>query len=180
MSLRTTVFSVALGLAVTACGEAGEEPAEAAPTPPPVEETGADEAAADDTVSPASESDSAPAAQLASLPEPYASADLDRGKRVFLQCQSCHTLEEGGPVVLGPNLHGVFDRTVGEGAGFEYSEALQEADFEWTPEQLDQWLESPRAFLPGNRMTFSGLRRPDDRTAVIAYIMSQTGYDSAE
>jgi len=93
-----------------------------------------------------------------------------------MQCSSCHSLAEGGPTLLGPNLYGMFDRKVGEHEGFDYSKALQDADFEWTPEQLDQWLASPRNFLPGNRMSFAGVPREDQRAAIVAYVMSETGY----
>lgn len=172
--------AIALSLAiVTACGGGSDEPAEAAPTPPA--ETAPADTAEDDApeAGTAETADAEPemSAQFASFPEPYASAEYDRGRRIYLQCQSCHTLEEGGPAVLGPNLYGLFSRNVGESEGFDYSDALQEADFQWTPEQLDQWLANPRSFLPGNKMSFAGVKRPDDRTAVIAYIMSETGYE---
>lgn len=184
MKLNVRTITVAFGLAALAACGGSDEPTQAAPTPPPAEDpdtTEAQPAAGEETPTETAETAEATdaSAEFAGLPEPYASADFARGKRVFLQCQSCHTLEEGAPVVLGPNLYGVFDRKVGEG-DFDYSNALQEADFEWTPDQLDQWLASPRNFLPGNKMSFSGLTRPDDRTAVIAYIMSQTGYEAAE
>lgn len=174
--------AIALSLAfVTACGGGSDEPAEAAPTPP-AETAPADTAEDDAPEAGTAEAETADAepemsAQFASFPEPYASAEYDRGRRIYLQCQSCHTLEEGGPAVLGPNLYGLFSRNVGESEGFDYSDALQEADFQWTPEQLDQWLANPRSFLPGNKMSFAGVKRPDDRTAVIAYIMSETGYE---
>lgn len=177
--------ALALGLAlVAACGGGGDEPTESAPTPPTEAEAeapadadaGEPETETAEAETPAAEPEAEPAAQFAGFPEPYASADFDRGRRVFLQCQSCHTLEKGGPAVLGPNLYGLFSRVVGEGEGFDYSDALVEADFEWTPEQLESWLENPRSFLPGNKMSFAGVRRPDDRHAVIAYVMSQTGY----
>ncbi|MEQ9527031.1 MAG: hypothetical protein RIF42_01360 [Parvibaculaceae bacterium] len=80
---------------------------------------------------------------------------------------------------LGPILYGLFDRKVGEGS-YAFSDELVVAFLEWTPDQLDQWLARPRDFLPGNKMSFAGLTRPDDRTAVIAYIMSQTGYEASE
>jgi cytochrome c len=57
---------------------------------------------------------------------------------------------------------------------FTYSKALQEADFEWTPEQVDAWLQDPRGFLKGNRMSFSGVRKEKDRLAVVAYLMLKT------
>lgn len=159
-------------LTLTACGgadspeqEATAPPsssATAAPVPDPsqIADTGADSVSE----------------EFAGLPAPYNTADYDVGRRTFRLCSSCHLLEEGAGHRVGPNLHGMFSRKVGEAEGFGYSTALMKADFQWTPEQLDQWLANPRGFLPGNRMSFSGVRRPDDRQAVIAYIMAETGY----
>ena len=113
---------------------------------------------------------------FAALPEPYQTADYNRGRRTFKLCQSCHTLNEGGQNLVGPNLYGIFGREIGAVDGFTYSKAVQESDIIWTPEILAEWLESPRNFLPGNKMSFAGVRRPEDRTAVIAYIMAETGY----
>lgn len=117
-----------------------------------------------------------PAVEFVGFPSPYAEADYARGRRTFKLCQSCHTLAEGGSNLVGPNLYGLFGRQTAAVEGFAYSKALQEANFTWTPEQLENWLESPRNFLPGNKMAFSGVRKENDRHAVIAYIMSETGY----
>lgn len=81
---------------------------------------------------------------------------------------------------MGPNLHGVFGRTVGTADGFQYSRALEAEDFVWTPERLEEWLANPGDYLPGNRMTFAGVRRPADRHAVIAYLMVESGFRSTE
>ena len=110
------------------------------------------------------------------LPAPYAQADYSLGRRTFKNCQSCHTITEGGRHLVGPNLHGIFGRTVGTAKGFQYSKALEAADFTWTPERLEEWLDNPRDYLPGNRMTFAGVHRPADRHAVIAYLMVESGY----
>ncbi|WP_370237790.1 MULTISPECIES: c-type cytochrome [Henriciella] len=176
-SITAMALVIGMGL-VTACGGSGDEPGEAAPPPPVETETPDADPAEPAEAETAETTQAAGSSEFAALPEPYASADFDRGKRVFLQCQSCHTLTDGGAVVLGPNLYGMFGREVGTSDGFEYSAALQEADFIWTPELLDQWLARPRDFLPGNNMSFAGVQRPDDRTAVIAYVMSQTGYEA--
>ncbi len=112
------------------------------------------------------------------LPAPYNTADYAQGKRVFRLCSSCHVIGDGSSHRVGPDLQGVFDRKIGTAPGFSYSRAVQEADFEWTPEQLEQWLASPRSFLPGNRMSFQGVRKPGDRTAVIAYLMVETATDA--
>ena len=111
---------------------------------------------------------------LAELGEPYASADLDRGRRLFRQCTSCHTLSEGARNLIGPNLHGMFGRVAGSVENFGYSDALETADFAWTAEELDQWLANPNSYLPGNRMSFAGYRQEDDRRDVIAYLAVAT------
>ncbi|RIJ24562.1 cytochrome c family protein [Henriciella barbarensis] len=178
MKLRASMIAIVFAAGLSACG-GGEEPAAPEASAPPVE-TGADAVeTSEETVAEEAETASGPAeegVQFAGFPEPYASADYATGKRLFMQCSSCHSLTEGGPTLLGPNLYGMFDRKVGEHEGFDYSQALQEADFEWTPGQLDQWLASPRNFLPGNRMSFAGVPREDQRAAIIAYVMSETGY----
>lgn len=116
---------------------------------------------------------------FADLPAPYNTADYARGRRTFKLCVSCHLVEEGAGHRVGPNLHGFFGKEIGTAEGFAYSDALIEADFVWTPEELEDWLANPRTYLPGNRMSFSGVRRPDDRTAVIAYLMVETAADAA-
>ena len=68
----------------------------------------------------------------------------------------------------------MFGRVVGTAEGFDYSDAVEEADFEWTAVQLEEWLASPREFLPGNRMSFAGVRRERDRHDLIAFLMIRT------
>lgn len=177
--MKRTTMIMALGLAsglLVACG-GPDDSGEIESAPPPPAETAAPASAPD--VVPAAETAEATeeTAEFAGFPEPYASADYNRGRRIFTQCKSCHSITAGGPAILGPNLHGLFGREVGTKEGYAYSQALQDADFTWTPEKLEQWLANPRKFLPGNKMSFAGIRRPDDRTAVIAYIMAESGYE---
>lgn len=113
-------------------------------------------------------------AQVAALAAPYGEADYEAGRRVFAQCRSCHTLDAGAGNRVGPNLHGLFGREIGSVEGFTYSQAVQDANFVWTPEQLDQWLENPQTFLPGNRMAFGGVRDETQRRNLIAYLMVET------
>lgn len=120
-----------------------------------------------------------PTADYLKLPE-YANADPEYGARLASQCRACHSFEQGGPSVSGPNLYGVFGRPAGDVDGYPYSAALAEADFIWTPEALDAWLRQPRRFLPGNRMIYPGLPGKSERNAVIAELLRVTDDSAAE
>lgn len=106
--------------------------------------------------------------------EPWVSADPASGARLAQMCRACHTLGAGEPALLGPNLHGMFGRRAGSIPGYDYSQALRQADFTWTPRALDAWLARPAQFLPGNRMTFAGVTDPADRANLIAYLLGET------
>ena len=121
-------------------------------------------------------SDNEKAKLLASLPAPYNTGDLENGKRKFAMCRSCHTINQGGPNMTGPNLYGVFGRKAGAVEGFAYSDAVKAAGFIWDADHLDKWLADPRGFMPGTKMSFMGLKEPKDRIDVIAYLKVETGY----
>jgi cytochrome c len=105
---------------------------------------------------------------------PYAAADRQNGERLVSLCRACHSLAKGGAHMIGPNLYGFFGSDVGSRAGFDYSAALLEADFVWTPAALDAWLTEPALFLPGNRMAIAGMRDKQDRIDLIAYLLQTT------
>ena len=113
-------------------------------------------------------------AALAALPAPYNAADLENGRRAFARCRSCHTVTLGGPNMTGPNLYGVFGRQAGSQPSFNYSKPLKSAGFIWDAERLDHWLENPRTFLPGNKMSFPGLPDATDRRDLIAWLQVNT------
>ena len=112
--------------------------------------------------------------------EPYVAADRENGKRQAVVCMACHSLADDGPNMIGPALHGMFGRPVGQVSGFAYSPALQNADFIWTPKALDAWLAEPAKFLPGNFMTFIGVPTSQDRRDLIAYLLVQTNISGQE
>lgn len=109
------------------------------------------------------------------LPADVAFADLTgdaaAGETVFAQCRTCHLIDEGRNGV-GPSLYGVIGRTAGTVEGFRYSDANASSGVTWTPEVMFDYLESPREFMPGTRMAFPGLRDPQDRADLIAYLES--------
>ena len=103
-----------------------------------------------------------------------ASADVSAGEAVFKRCGACHTIEQGGPNKVGPNLWGVVDRPIASHEGFSYSGALKEfsegGQKHWTYQNLDQFLKSPKGLVPGTAMSFAGLNKDEDRADLIAYL----------
>lgn len=105
-----------------------------------------------------------------------ADGDPARGERVFNRCKSCHELTRERNR-NGPHLIGLFGRVSGAVGGFRYSEPMKEAAIVWDDETLDGYLENPRSYMPGTRMTFAGLRNDQDRQDVIAYLRQVTAPD---
>jgi cytochrome c len=88
----------------------------------------------------------------------------------FAKCLACHNAERGGADGLGPNLFGVFGRRAGRRGGYPYSEAMRRSGLTWDAATLDRFLTSPSEAVPGTKMTFPGLRKPEDRQAAIAFL----------
>lgn len=97
------------------------------------------------------------------------------GKKVFAKCAACHTLSGDGKHKIGPNLRGVIGRTAGTAEGYKYSKAMREAGIVWSAEALESYLSGPKAFVPGNKMPFPGLKSPQDRSDVIAFLKEAAG-----
>lgn len=98
-------------------------------------------------------------------------ADAAAGEAVFKKCGSCHKLD--GTDGIGPHLNGVVGRNHAAAAGFSYSEAMAARSAEpWTPEALFAFLENPKKALPGTKMAYNGLPKPEDRANLIAYLAS--------
>lgn len=116
------------------------------------------------------------AAQETLTMEQLKSADYMKGKQAFQgRCSACHTLADDSGDIAGPNLWGVFDRQVGSRDGFDYSAALEAADFQWSPDRLDAWLADPRGYLPGNIMGIPEPVPAADRANLISFLLIETG-----
>lgn len=107
----------------------------------------------------------------ASAADPAPAGDAAAGKRVFNSCRACHSLTAGQNKV-GPSLAGVVGREAGAVEGYAYSQAVKEAKITWNQENLDKYLENPRGFLPGTKMVFVGVKKPEDRRNLIAYLQN--------
>ena len=100
--------------------------------------------------------------------------DLERGRKLYLQCRACHSLKENEPHKIGPNLFKIIGSTAGSMKGYNYSDALSKSEIVWTLENFDLWLEKPYEIIPGNKMVFSGMRKQEDRNDLIAYVYDET------
>jgi cytochrome c2 len=133
---------------------------------------------------PAANSDASAPTEDAAAAEPetpgaeiLAQGDPAAGEKVFRKCKACHTVEEDGPSRVGPNLYGIVGASVAAVDGFRYSGALADHGGDWTPDRLAAFLANPRKAVPGTKMSFAGLRKPEDQADVIAYLASLSDAD---
>lgn len=116
-------------------------------------------------------------AVIAAVPSMMSTAsaqDAEAGKKVFTRCMACHDAEKGVNKV-GPTLRGVIGRTAGSLHGFGYSQAMTDAGSKglvWDETSLAEFLANPKGKVPGTKMAFPGLKKPDEIQDVIAYLKS--------
>ncbi|PTE11552.1 c-type cytochrome [Mesorhizobium helmanticense] len=100
--------------------------------------------------------------------------DVEAGKTVFKKCAVCHAADSTTNKV-GPHLGGLIGRTAGDVTGFNYSKAMKDAGaggLVWNEDTLAKYLVDPKALVPGTKMAFAGLKKPEDIQNVIAYLNS--------
>jgi len=103
-------------------------------------------------------------------------ADFNVGRTGFLQrCSACHTLNEGGLDILGPNMWKMFDRVVGSKDGYIFSDAMKEADFKWTADILAEWLTNPDSMLKGSKMILPEPVPKDIVADILSFMFVETG-----
>lgn len=104
-----------------------------------------------------------------------ASADVSAGEGVFRKCASCHAIEKGGANKVGPALYGVVGRPIASADGFSYSAALASygEGKTWTYEELNGFLWNPKKYVSGTSMGFAGLKKPEERADLIAWLREQ-------
>lgn len=107
-----------------------------------------------------------------------AAADPKAGEAVFKKCTACHTAEKGGPNKTGPDLWDLVNRPVASHEGFAYSAAMKEfsqgSTVKWDYDHLNGFLTAPKAYVKGTAMTFAGLKKAEERAAVIAYLRTMS------
>ena len=97
-----------------------------------------------------------------------------QGQRVFGTCAACHSLQPDQNMT-GPSLAGVWNRKAGSLASFSrYSPALKSASIVWNDKTLDEWIIDPQHVVPGNQMTFAGIKDARQRANLLAYLKEAT------
>ncbi|MBU2961071.1 cytochrome c family protein [Citreicella sp. C3M06] len=102
-----------------------------------------------------------------------AEGDAAKGEKVFRKCMACHAVGEDAKTKTGPILNGIVGRAIASQEGFAYSDVLMDLAAEggtWTPEELGHFLEKPRDYAKGTKMSFAGLRKEQERADVIAFL----------
>jgi len=106
-----------------------------------------------------------------SFDEAFAAADIDKGKKLWRQCSACHKQADGANGT-GPHLYNVVGRDKGSVDGYGYSGVLASMEGDWTPENLNGFLESPKNYAPGTIMGYRGMAKIEDRASLIAYLQT--------
>lgn len=100
---------------------------------------------------------------------PAMAQDAAAGKKLFRQCQACHVVDAEQNRV-GPHLVGIIGRPAGAVADFKYSDAMADSGIVWDETTIAEYLANPKDYIPGNKMVFAGLRKPEQIQDVIAYL----------
>ena len=87
-------------------------------------------------------------------------------------CVVCHSFDEGGKVVYGPNMFGITGQPAASVEGYRYSEALKNSGLTWTDTNLIGFLANPEKFVAGTTARFPGLKTARQRADILAYMKS--------
>lgn len=98
-----------------------------------------------------------------------AECDLAQGKKQFNKCIACHSVEQGAHK-MGPSLHQVIGRKAGSLTDFYYSDAMKNSDIIWSEKTLSAFLEKPMKYIEGTTMPFSGIKKAEQRQALVCYL----------
>jgi cytochrome c len=98
----------------------------------------------------------------------------DPGAAELQKCKICHSLDKGGANRVGPNLYDVFGRKAGTVPGFAYSDAMKNSDIVWADDTLAKFLRDPKGALPGNRMSFPGIKDDAELRALVQSLKQAT------
>ena len=111
------------------------------------------------------------AALLASTPALAADGNAERGEEIYTRCMACHALAQNR---VGPRHCGLFGRKAGSVPNYQYSLAMKKYGVTWNEETLDKFIENPLKTVPGTKMGYAGVKDPQERADLIAYLKKAT------
>lgn len=110
------------------------------------------------------------AAALAASAGAALAQDAAAGEEVFKKCRACHQVGETAKNAVGPKLNGLFGRKSGSVEGFNYSEANKNSGVTWDEATFAKYIVDPKAFMPGNKMAFAGVKDEKDVKDLTAFL----------
>ena len=108
----------------------------------------------------------------------FSKGDVKKGAKIFkTKCSQCHTIKENESHKQGSNLFNLNGRKTGQAEGYSYSKANIEKNIIWNNETLFEYLKAPKKYIPGTKMVFAGIKKPQERIDLIVY-MNRFGNNS--
>ena len=105
-----------------------------------------------------------------SIEERLISANISDGKQFAKKCVACHSFEIDAPNKIGPNLYNIHERQIASISTFKYSKALKSITDKWNNNNLDLFLKNPKKWAPGTKMSYTGIKKGEDRANLIKYL----------
>ncbi|MBM6596576.1 c-type cytochrome [Microvirga pudoricolor] len=96
--------------------------------------------------------------------------DAAAGEKVFTQCKACHQIGEGAKNTIGPVLNGVIGRPAGSVEGYSYSAANKNSHLTWDEATFKEYIQNPRAKVPGTKMIYAGIKDEKRIDDLVAYL----------
>jgi cytochrome c len=100
-----------------------------------------------------------------------ADGNPQNGSQIYQRCLACHSLEYNRS---GPRHCGLFGRKAASLPDYVYSKAMKASGITWDAPSLDRFLENPLKVLPGTKMAYAGVKDPQERADLIAYLKQVT------
>ena len=104
----------------------------------------------------------------------FASTSSAEGAKIFKKCAACHSISQSGGNKIGPALWGVLGRKAGSVSDYKYSKAIVAHGKPWSFEEMNGFLLKPKDWIKGTKMSFAGLKKANERAAVILYMNENT------
>ena len=96
--------------------------------------------------------------------------DAAAGEKAFAQCRACHQVGETAKNAVGPVLNGLFGRKAGTVEGYAYSPANKNSGITWDEAVFREYIQNPRAKIPGTKMVYAGLKDEQRINDLVAYL----------